>query len=139
MAWLLATSPSQPVQLCVTSPTSLARSRATAESGSAATPVATEIAAATAAPARTGRRRSVSRRGGPAHDQHEHAELDRHLAEEDPALPAAEVLRPLDLRRAEVGSRLDRHRLGTPVAGPHQKDGGLRDDHRGDERDRQAP
>ena len=64
MAWLLATSPSQPVQLWVTSPTSLARSRATAESGSAATPVATEIAAATAAPARTGRRRSVSRRGG---------------------------------------------------------------------------
>ena len=59
-----ARSPSQPVQSCVTSPTSFARSRATADSGSAATPVATEIAAATAAPASTGRRSAASRSGG---------------------------------------------------------------------------
>ena len=54
----------QPSQSWVTRPTSLARSRATAESGSAATAVATEIAAATAAPASTGRRIAASRSGG---------------------------------------------------------------------------
>ena len=60
----LAWSPSQSGHAWVTSPTSFARSRARAASGSATTAVVTEIAAATAAPARFGRRMSSSRRGG---------------------------------------------------------------------------
>jgi hypothetical protein len=72
------------------------------------------------------------------HDQHEHPEPDRSLGEVDPALATAEGLGPLDLGGAEVGSRLDRERLGTAVARAHDEDGGLCDDHRGDERERQA-
>ena len=73
------------------------------------------------------------------HDQHQHAESDRRLGEVDPQLAAAERLGLLDLRLAEVGSRLDRNGLGSAVARTHHEHGGLRDDHRGDERDRQAP
>ena len=92
-----------------------------------------------AAPASSGRRQVGQPPRRAADDQHEHAEPDRRLREEDPALAGAEVVRPLDLRRAEVGSRIDRDRLGSAVARSHDDHGGLRDDHRGDERDRQAP
>ena len=64
MASERATSATQPVQSCVTSPTSLARSRAIARSGSGVRPATTEMAAAVAAPASTGRRRAISRSGG---------------------------------------------------------------------------
>ena len=60
-----AMSPTQPIQSWVTRPTSLARSRAIAETGSGARPRMTEIAAAVAAPASTGRRSPAARsRGG---------------------------------------------------------------------------
>jgi hypothetical protein len=113
----------------VTSPTSFARSRATAESGS---------------PRHGGpREHRAAERGEPlrrpAHDEHEHAEAERRLRDVDPQLTGAERLRLLDVGLAEVGSRLDRDRLGTAIAGAHDEHGGLGDDHRGDERDRQAP
>jgi hypothetical protein len=60
-----ATSPAQPSHDWVTSPTSFARSRATALTGSVARPSATEIAAVAAAPVSTGCRAPAARsRGG---------------------------------------------------------------------------
>ena len=56
IASVFATSPTQPTQSWVTSPTSFARSRAIARTGSVARPSASEIAAAAAAPVSTGRR-----------------------------------------------------------------------------------
>ena len=64
IAVLLATSPAYPVQLWVTSPTSFARSRAIARMGSVTSEIDTDSAAAAAAPARTWRRRTRSRRAG---------------------------------------------------------------------------
>ena len=52
----LATSPSQPIQSWVTSPTSLRRSREIALTGSVTAVIATESTTAVAAPARIGRR-----------------------------------------------------------------------------------
>ena len=135
----LATSAAQPVQSWVTRPTSLARSRAAADSGSAAAPVASEIAAATAAPASTGRLSAAIRSGGRRTNSASTPEADHGLAGVDPQLAGPEALRPLDLGRAEVGSRLDPDRLGPAIAGTHQDHGALRDEHRGDERYRQAP
>ena len=60
----LATSPSQPVQLWVTRPTSLARSREIALTGSVSTVTVTASAAAVTAPASTGRRKRSWRRAG---------------------------------------------------------------------------
>ena len=65
IAMPLATSPAQPIQSCVTRPTSLARSRAIALTGSVITVTAAERATAVTAPARTGRRKGpFSRAGG---------------------------------------------------------------------------
>jgi len=74
----------------------------------------------------------------PAHDQREHREPERGLPDVDPQLALAEALRLLDLGRAEVVSRLHRDRIGKPTRSHHHH-GGLGHDHRGDERDRQAP
>ena len=60
----MATSPSHPVQLWVTSPTSFARSREIALTGSVSTVTVTASAAAVTAPAAAGRRNRSFRRAG---------------------------------------------------------------------------
>ena len=66
--------------------------------------------AATAAPPRTGRApapldRAARTRRGPQRDQGERGAAQRQSPEAEQALQAAEVVRPLQLRRAEVGFR----------------------------------
>ena len=97
----LATSPTQPSQSWVTSPTSFARSRATALTGSVARPSATEIAAAAAAPGqhRMPARPGAQPRGRLADEQHSTPGLDQQRRAEEPELPCAEVLRPFQAAR----------------------------------------
>ena len=71
------------------------------------------------------------------HRGREHRQLDRRPRPEEPQLAVPETLRPLQLGRAEVGSRLRRHdRIA--LLRPQEQHRRLRDDQRGDQRGRQA-
>ena len=78
-----------------------------------------EIAAAAAAPASTGRRAAPPQPpGGPPHEQHQDPGLDQQPGRRRaPAGRCRKSSRLFKLGRAEIGSRLDRHRRGPASRG----------------------
>ena len=135
----LATSTAHPPHDCVTRPTSTARWRMTAPSGSVASVRPADSAAPASAAARTGRRKGPRSAGGrSADEQDEHASLDEQAGPVERQLGAAEVAGAVELSGAEVGSGAHGRRIDHALARPKQEHCGLRGHHGGHERDRQS-